>query len=241
MFARLLVLLACALSFSAHAQTYPDKPIRIIVPFPAGDGLDLQARMIGQKLVERWGQQVVVENKPGAGTLIGVDAAARSPGDGYTLVLVTTSFAINPALREKVPYDPVKDFVPVIQTTAIPLVIVGSNSFAPNSFAEVLALAKKKPGELTIGNSRRGDRGPHRHGIAQQHGRGELHERRLQGHPAGDDRPDRRSPADVVYLAGASHGVDPRRQDQGAGHDRSEAHGATSAVGHGAGGGRGRL
>lgn len=153
MIARFLLLFACLFAFGAQAQTYPDKPIRIIVPFPAGDGLDLQARMIGQKLSERWGQQVVIDNKPGAGTLIGVEAAAKSPGDGYTLLLVTTTYAINPALRDKVPYDPVKDFVPVIQTTAIPLVVVAYNGFEAKNFAEVLAMAKKKPGELTIGNS----------------------------------------------------------------------------------------
>jgi tripartite-type tricarboxylate transporter receptor subunit TctC len=139
---------------AAFAQaTYPDRPIRIIVPFPAGDGLDGQARMIGQKLTERLGQQVIVDNRPGAGTLIGVEAAVKSPADGYTILLVTTTYAINPSLREKVPYDPIKDFTPLIQSTAIPLVVVGSPSFAPNTFAEVLALAKTKPGELSMGNS----------------------------------------------------------------------------------------
>ena len=139
---------------AALAQApYPDRPIRIIVPFPAGDGLDGQARMIGQKLTERLGQQVIVDNRPGAGTLIGVEAAVKSPADGYTILLVTTTYAINPSLREKVPYDPIKDFTPLIQSTAIPLVVVGSPSFAPNTFVEVLALAKSKPGELSMGNS----------------------------------------------------------------------------------------
>lgn len=149
---RFLLALVCFLGFAAHAQ-YPDRPIRIIVPFPAGDGLDIQARLIGQKLSERLGQQVIVDNKPGAGTLIGVEAAAKSPGDGYTLLLVTTTYAINPSLRAKVPYDPIKDFVPLIQTTAIPLVVVASNGFGPGSFADVLALARQKPGEMTMGNS----------------------------------------------------------------------------------------
>ena len=139
-------------SGAAWAQ-YPDRPIRIIVPFPAGDGLDVQARLIGQKLSERLGQQVVIDNKPGAGTLIGMDAAVKSPGDGYTIVLVTTTYAINPSLRDRVPYDPLKDFTPVIQSTAIPLVVVASSAFSVNSFAEVLAQAKRKPGEFTMGNS----------------------------------------------------------------------------------------
>jgi tripartite-type tricarboxylate transporter receptor subunit TctC len=139
---------------AAQPAAWPtEKPIRIIVPFPAGDGLDVQARTIGQRLAERLGQQVLVDNRPGAGTLIGVEAAAKSPPDGYTVLLVTTTYAINPALRDKVPYDPIKDFTPLIQSTAIPLIVVGSPKFAPGTFAEVLALAKQKPGQLTMGNS----------------------------------------------------------------------------------------
>jgi tripartite-type tricarboxylate transporter receptor subunit TctC len=152
MLKRFFIALLCLLSIAAQAQ-YPERPIRIIVPFPAGDGLDIQARMIGQKLSERLGQPVVIDNKPGAGTLIGVEAAAKSPGDGYTILLVTTTYAINPSLRDKVPYDPLKDFIPLIQTTAIPLVVVASNGFAPNNFTEVMALAKQKSGEVTMGNS----------------------------------------------------------------------------------------
>jgi len=155
MIRRSLLLLAASVACSAaFAQAgYPERPIRIIVPFPAGDGLDGQARMIGQKLAERLGQQVIVDNRPGAGTLIGVEAAVKAPADGHTLLLVTTTYAINPSLREKVPYDPIKDFTPLIQSTAIPLVVVGSPSFAPNNFSEVLALARQKPGQLTMGNS----------------------------------------------------------------------------------------
>ncbi len=152
MLKRFFIAVLCFLSIAAQAQ-YPERPIRIIVPFPAGDGLDIQARMIGQKLSERLGQPVVIDNKPGAGTLIGVEAAAKSPGDGYTILLVTTTYAINPSLRDKVPYDPLKDFIPLIQTTAIPLVVVASNGFALNNFTEVMAMAKQKPGELTMGNS----------------------------------------------------------------------------------------
>jgi tripartite-type tricarboxylate transporter receptor subunit TctC len=148
-----LLLSACLAIPQVASAAYPDRPIRIIVPFPAGDGLDLQARMIGQRLTERWGQQIIVDNKPGAGTLIGVEAASKAPADGYTLLLVTTTYAINPSLREKVPYDPIKDFAPLIQTTAIPLVVVGSNKFSPGNFAEVLALARQKPATLTMGNS----------------------------------------------------------------------------------------
>lgn len=149
---RRLIAFALALLCST-AQAYPDKPLRLIVPFPAGDGLDAQGRMIADRLGTALGQKVIVDNRPGAGTLIGVEAARQAPGDGHTLLLVTTTYAINPALRIKVPYDPVTDFVPVIQTTSIPLVVVGSPSFAPNNFAEVLALARQQPGQLTMGNS----------------------------------------------------------------------------------------
>ena len=145
--------LATALPMHARAQKYPERPLRIIVPFPAGDGIDLQARLIGQQLAERLGQQVLVDNRPGAGTLIGTEAAVKAPADGYTILLITTTFAINPSLHPKVPYDPQKDFTPLIQTTAIPLIVVASNQFAPNNLPEMLALAKQKPGQLSMGNS----------------------------------------------------------------------------------------
>ena len=138
---------------TANGQQYPDKPIRIIVPFPAGDGIDIQARLIGQHLTDRWKQQVLVDNRPGAGTLIGTELATKAPGDGYTILLVTTTYTINPSLHAKVPYDPLRDFAPLIQTTAIPLIVVGSPSFAPNNFQEVMALAKSKPNFVTMGNS----------------------------------------------------------------------------------------
>jgi len=150
---RLMFLLAVVVSSVAGAQQYPDKPIRIIVPFPAGDGIDIQARLVGQQLTERWKQPVLVDNRPGAGTLIGTDAGAKAPGDGYTILVVTTAFTINPSLHPKVPYDPLKDFAPLIQTTAIPLIVVASNSFAPNSLPEMIALAKKGGAQLTMGNS----------------------------------------------------------------------------------------
>jgi tripartite-type tricarboxylate transporter receptor subunit TctC len=138
---------------AAQAQKYPDKPIRVIVPFPAGDGIDIQARLIGQHLTERLGQQVLVDNRPGAGTLIGTEAAVKAPADGYTILLVTTTFSINPSLHPKVPYDPVKDFTPLIQTTAIPLIIVGGPQFSASNLKDMLALARQKPGQLSMGNS----------------------------------------------------------------------------------------
>jgi tripartite-type tricarboxylate transporter receptor subunit TctC len=153
MFRFALIFLSLLVSSPASSQQYPDRPIRIIVPFPAGDGIDIQARLIGQHLTERWGQQVLVDNRPGAGTLIGTELATKAPHDGYTLLLVTTTFTINPSLRVKVPYDALKDFAPLIQTTAIPLIVVGSLKFEPNNFREVMALAKQKPNNVTMGNS----------------------------------------------------------------------------------------
>lgn len=144
---------SCAVVPLAHAQQYPDKPIRIIVPFPAGDGIDIQARLIGQRLTERLGQQVLVDNRPGAGTLIGTEAATKAAADGYTILLVTTTFTINPSLHAKVPYDPIRDFTPLIQSTAIPLVLVGSNQFPANNLKDVLAAARKDPGRVTYGSS----------------------------------------------------------------------------------------
>jgi tripartite-type tricarboxylate transporter receptor subunit TctC len=155
MFARLLVLLACLFSLNAHAQ-YPDKPIKIIVPFPAGDGLDIQARMIGQKLSERWGQQVVIDNKPGAGGNLGADAVAKSPADGYTLLLVTTGHAINPALYPKLAYDLTKDLVPVSQLTSSPMVVTVNPGLGVNSIKDLIALAKAKPGTLNFASAGNG-------------------------------------------------------------------------------------
>jgi tripartite-type tricarboxylate transporter receptor subunit TctC len=147
------VLLTSLLAVAAHGQDYPNRPIRIIVPFNAGDGLDLQVRMIGQQLTSRWKQQVLVDNRPGAGTMIGTEAGAKAAADGYTITLVTTSFAINPVLRPKVPYDPIKDFAPLMQTTATPAVLAAAPSLQAKNFKELMALAKQKPRYFTVGNA----------------------------------------------------------------------------------------
>jgi len=121
-FAALICLVATA---SALAQPYPSKPIRLVVPFPPGGGTDIFARQIATKLSESLGWVVVVDNKPGAGGNIGVDIAAKSPADGYTVVLGQTSnLAINPTLYGKLPYDPLKDLVPVVGVAAAPVVLV---------------------------------------------------------------------------------------------------------------------
>ncbi len=122
---------------------YPDKPVRLIVPFPPGGVTDIAARVIGQKLSEQWGQQVIVENRPGAGGMIGVDLAVRSPADGYTLLMATNGeFTINPAVYAKMPYDPQKDVVPIIMATSTPLMWVANANTPINSIPELIAAAK---------------------------------------------------------------------------------------------------
>jgi tripartite-type tricarboxylate transporter receptor subunit TctC len=137
-------------AFSQAPADYPDRPIRVIVPFGPGGGLDITTRLIGQKLTEKWGQNIVVDTRPGAATIIGTEIASRANPDGYTLLMITTTFAINPGLRAKLPYDPVKQFAPVTQLNSQPNVIVVSPSFSGKTIKDLIALAKAKPGELTF-------------------------------------------------------------------------------------------
>ena len=142
-----------ALATTAHAQNaanYPERPIRVIVPFAPGGGLDISTRLIGQKLTEKWGQNIVVDSRPGAATIVGTQIASKAPADGYTLLMITTTFAINPGLRANLPYDPLKDFTPVTQLNSQPNVIVVAPSFAAKSVKELISMAKAKPGELTF-------------------------------------------------------------------------------------------
>jgi len=135
---------------TAFAQSYPSKPIKIVVPFPAGGGTDLVARLITDKLSRMWGQQVIVDNRPGAGGTIAMDLAAKSPPDGYTLVLVTTGFTITPALQ-KVPYDPVSDFTPLTLIAVVPNVLVVHPSLPAKSLKDLIALSRSQP--LTYASS----------------------------------------------------------------------------------------
>src|SRR5215203_3807993 len=114
------LLLSLFFAATAIAQNFPVKPVRIIVPFPAGGSADFFSRLIGQKLAETWGQQVVVENRPGAATVIGTQFVARAPADGYTLLVMANSFTINSSMRSNLPYDSAKDFAPVTQLVSSP-------------------------------------------------------------------------------------------------------------------------
>lgn len=146
-------LLLCAAS--VHAQSYPVKPIRLIVPYPPGAGTDIIGRTVGQKLGELLGQQVVVENRGGGAGMIGTDALAKSPPDGYAMVLVTSTFAMTPTLQ-KPPYDPVKDFAPLILLAAVPNILVVHPVLPARSLKELIALARARPGELTYATSGNG-------------------------------------------------------------------------------------
>jgi tripartite-type tricarboxylate transporter receptor subunit TctC len=135
------------------AAAYPSKPIRIVVPFPPGGTADNFARLVGQKLHDAWGQPVVVENKPGAGGQIATQAVAGSPADGYTLLVVTVGHAVNPALYAKLPYDTEKDLRPVAAIARAPSVLVVNPSVPARSVAELIALAKSRPGKITYASS----------------------------------------------------------------------------------------
>ena len=142
----LILALACS---AVQAQSYPTKPIRLIVPYPPGGGTDFFARTIAAKLSDNLGQQVVVENRPGAATIIGAEAVAKSAPDGYTILLGdTATFAVNPTLYKKLPYDPLKSFEPISLTGRFALLLVVHPSVQANSVAELIALAKAKPGTL---------------------------------------------------------------------------------------------
>ena len=137
-------------------QAYPNKPVRFIVPYPPGSGTDIVARMLGQKLTEAWGQQVTVDNRPGAGAIIGVDAVAKAAPDGYTIGIADNGpLAINPALYPKLPYNPVRDFAPVTLVANLPFILVVHPSLPVNNVAELVALAKSRPGQInyaSVGN-----------------------------------------------------------------------------------------
>jgi len=131
------------------AQNYPSRPIRIIAQFTPGTSTDILARVIGQKLTEAWGQQVVVDNRPGAGGIVGTEIGARAAPDGYTLTMgVSSAFGINPTLYSKLPYDAIKDFAPITNIALTPQTLVANPSFAAKSVKELVAAAKAKPGEL---------------------------------------------------------------------------------------------
>lgn len=148
------ILLAAALvAGSALAQSYPVKPVRLIVPYPPGGGTDIMSRAIAARLAERWNQQVVVDNRGGGSTIIGTELAARAPADGYTLLSTAPSFVINPATRPRLPYDTLKDFAPITQAATQPYVLVLHPKVPAQNVKEFIALAKARPGALNFGST----------------------------------------------------------------------------------------
>jgi tripartite-type tricarboxylate transporter receptor subunit TctC len=144
-------------TLNAFAQPFPSKPARMIVPYPPGGSADILARAIGAKVGEGLGQPVVIDNRPGAGTIIGTEATAKSAPDGYTFMLGTvSSHAINPALNPKLPFDPVKDFTPLSLVASIPFAMIVHPSVAAKSVQEFVALAKARPGQINYSSAGNG-------------------------------------------------------------------------------------
>ncbi|MEP6872927.1 MAG: tripartite tricarboxylate transporter substrate binding protein [Burkholderiales bacterium] len=141
---------------AVRAGAYPDKPIKLIVPYAPGGPTDISARLVSDKLSARLGQPVVIDNRGGAGGTVGAEAAARSAGDGYTLVLVTTGHAVNPSLYPKLGYDLGTDLVPIAQLISSPMVVTVSPSLPVTTIKELIALAKSKPGELAFASAGNG-------------------------------------------------------------------------------------
>jgi tripartite-type tricarboxylate transporter receptor subunit TctC len=140
----------------AHGQGFPSRPVRLIVPFSAGGAVDVPARLIAQKLGEAWGQGVVVENRPGAGSTIGADLVAKSAPDGHTLLLTSNTHVISANLYRKLGYDAIADFEPVIEVGSAPNVLVVHPSFPARTVGELIAQAKARPGAIDYGSSGNG-------------------------------------------------------------------------------------
>jgi len=138
---------------AAQAQTYPAKTVRLIVPFAAGGSTDIMGRLVAQKLSEAWGQQVIVDNRPGGSTVIGTDIVAKSAPDGHTLLVTPAPFTIVPSLLKKLPYDPARDFEPITLINTTPLVVVVNPGVPAKNIRELIALAKARPGVLNFGPS----------------------------------------------------------------------------------------
>jgi tripartite-type tricarboxylate transporter receptor subunit TctC len=152
------ILIAAATVVAAPAvcaQQYPTKPVRIVVPFAPGGGSDFIARFMAQRLTAALGQQVIVENKPGAGGILGIEAGIKSPPDGYTLTLIASSYTVNPSVY-KINFDPVNDITPIIQISQGPLLIVVKPSLPVKTTKDLVALAKSKPGQLNFASSGQG-------------------------------------------------------------------------------------
>jgi tripartite-type tricarboxylate transporter receptor subunit TctC len=152
-FAAALALMLAAPALAQSAGKYPERQIRIIVPYPAGGSVDVLGRVLAQRMQENWGQTVIVENRPGAGTMIGTAAAAKADPDGYTLVIVVSGHATNPALHANMPYDSIKDFAPIALLARTPVVLYAHPSLPAKDTRELIALGKQKTHTLNFGSA----------------------------------------------------------------------------------------
>jgi len=150
--AALFAALVCAAPASAQDAPYPTRPVKIIIAFPVGGLLDVVSRIVGEKLTGLLGQQIIIEARPGAGGTLATSAVARAEPDGYTLMMINDNHAINPSVFKTIPYDSVKDFAPIGFVGTAPMVFAVTAGLAPGSIAELVALAREKPGELTYGS-----------------------------------------------------------------------------------------
>ena len=144
----LIVSLVC-MPVTVLSQVFPSKPIRLVVPFQAGGGNDLLARIIGQKFLEKWGQPVIVDNRPGAGGNLGADFVAKAAPDGYTILLGTNTLTMTPFIFAKMPFDTQKDFAPVAMLATTPFYVVVNNNLPVNNISELIAFARANPGKLS--------------------------------------------------------------------------------------------
>jgi tripartite-type tricarboxylate transporter receptor subunit TctC len=148
--------IALSLATPAGGQAYPSKPVRMIVPYSAGGGTDIFARMIARKLSERWNQQVIVENRTGAGGIVGTEAVAQAPADGYTLLVMANTHALYPSFYKSVPFDPVNSFSPITLVASGANVLVVHPSLPASSVRDLIGLAKQRPGQLTFASAGKG-------------------------------------------------------------------------------------
>jgi len=153
------MILMTAVSWAQEGASFPAKPVRFIVGFAPGGGTDVVARGVANKLTEMWKQQVAVDNRPGAATIVGTELAARAPADGYTMLLASSSYAINAAFQKKLPYDPLKDLVAVTQTAFQPYVIVVYPGIPVRSVKDLITYARANPGKLNYGSPGSGSGG----------------------------------------------------------------------------------
>ncbi len=186
-------------SVAGCRSAYPSKPIRLVVPFPAGGSLDVVARAIGQKLTDAWGQPVIIDNRPGAGGNIGADLVAKSAPDGYTILEgALSTHAVNVSLYAKMPYDPIKDFAPITLVAVTPNVLVLNPSLPVNSVQELIAYAKAQSGQALLRLRQQRQRRPSRGRAVQDRSRRRHGAHPVQGRRAGDAGPARRpDPAHV--------------------------------------------